>query len=534
MVIIDSNYKWKSKDDFPYKVNYIGREKTVDDLLGLLADGSGFGMIDLCDGLANLKGNFAVIIEGPGWILAVVDKIRSYPVSYVKTGSQFWVSNSARRLKGDCQLREVEELSLLEFRTAGYVTGGDTLYRNLHQLQAGELLLWDSSRKELQVERYYLFYPQRVREEKVNVLIEELDAINESIILRNMEDAHGAPIWVPLSGGLDSRLILSKLVELGYDRLKAFSYGPPSNHEAKAAKYVADKLGVPWIFVPSSHRQAKEFFHSPVRKRYWAFCDGLCSVPNMQDIEPLLRLRGNSKIPEDAIIVNGQSGDFITGGHISEFLMQEGLSARDLLDAIIGKHFSLWLHLKTAENLEQIGEKVLKLLNFPKNKHVSREEVVRAYECWEWQERQCKYVINGQRIYDFLGFGWELPLWDSEYLHFWDSVPVELRYGQNLYRRYLSAYDYKGIFKGFNPKIWRWQGISMAIIPVARLAQVLFGERYKKVLYKYASYFGYYGSHYAAYGMKYFLEKIPNARNVLSFYVETWMQENSIPNGLPG
>ena len=43
---------------------------------------------------------------------------------------------------------------------------------------------------------------------------------------------------VLLSGGLDSRLIISKLSELGYDNLHSYTYGPKHNYEAKIAEIV--------------------------------------------------------------------------------------------------------------------------------------------------------------------------------------------------------------------------------------------------------------------------------------------------------
>ena len=40
------------------------------------------------------------------------------------------------------------------------------------------------------------------------------------------------------------------------------------------------------------------------------------------------------------------------------------------------------------------------------------------YEKWEYEERQIKYVVNGQKTYDFWGVDWFLPLWDSEFVKF--------------------------------------------------------------------------------------------------------------------
>jgi asparagine synthase (glutamine-hydrolysing) len=194
--------------------------------------------------------------------------------------------------------------------------------------------------------------------------------------------------------------------------------------------------------------------------------------------------------------------------------------------AIINKHFSLWRHLMNEENLAVIKRKLLRSLGFKEADCFSPSESVYLYEQWEWAERQSKYVVNGQRAYDFLGLSWKLPLWDDQYLFFWEQISPEHRFRQRLYRRYLETYDYCGLFKGFSPTLWRWPGLSLAIVPVARVGQILLGRNFKERVYKYAGYFGHYRPHFAAFGLGYYMKNIAKARNAVSFYVHTWLREN--------
>ncbi|MDY7036485.1 MAG: asparagine synthase C-terminal domain-containing protein [Thermodesulfobacteriota bacterium] len=341
-----------------------------------------------------------------------------------------------------------------------------------------------------------------------------------------IEEANGAPIWVPLSGGLDSRLVLCKLKQLGYDNLTAFSYGPPGNYEAKAARYVAEKVKVPWHFVPIKMKEAKNFFYSQERKDYWDFSDGLTNIPNMQDIHVLTKLYHKRAIPPGTVIVNGQSGDFITGGHIPISFINHEPYISSLFERAIDKHYSLWLNLKTNENLNKIENKILSILEIGKNGFLDNQKLANNYEWWEWQERQCKYVINGQRIYDFLEIRWFLPLWDDEFLKFWSKIPLRWKYGQKLYKDYLDYSDFYGCFKNFKIEIWRWPGVTIAVLPVARAIKLIFGKKYSDLFYSYLKYIGHYRQFYAPYNFYFLLKTAPIIRGPISLNIETWMREN--------
>ncbi|MEW5766994.1 MAG: asparagine synthase-related protein [bacterium] len=524
-ITIDKKYHWKHAESPELKYWHIGSEKAVNRFISFCRRNPAASSKELSEELYNNAGHYAVIVEQENRLMAAVDKIRSYPIFYVQKGETFAVSNSARALKNEYNLSEIDELSLLEFRMAGYVTGRETLFQHLYQLQAGEFLIRDKAEAKIERERYYLFYSEEVRDEKEEVLIEELDEITDKIFYRVIEEANGAPIWVPLSGGLDSRLVLCKLKQLGYDNLTAFSYGPPGNYEAKAAQYVAKQIGVPWRFVPLGMRESRDFFYSDTRKAYWEFSDGLCSIPNMQDIHALAKLGQEKILPSETVIINGQSGDFITGGHIPDTFLNHAPDMALLLDRAFEKHLSQWLNLKTEENLKKIENKILSILKID-NRILNTQELSSRYECWEWQERQCKYVVNGQRIYDFLDIRWCLPLWDEEYLRFWPSIPLSLKYGQRLYKAYLDHFDFYECFKNVKPKIWRWPGWTLGVVPVARLIKLLFGKRYSDLFYSYFKYIGHYRQFYAPYNLKDVIKKTPKIRGPISLNIETWLEEN--------
>jgi asparagine synthase (glutamine-hydrolysing) len=526
-ILIDEKYNWGFRQFETYTVHHRGRTKSVDDILSA-PDNSKGDISSLKAALSAAKGTFAFIAESADWIMAATDTIRSYPVFYFAHNKDFCISNSARQLKDTMNLHELDPLSLLEFRMAGYVTGRETLFKHLCQLQAGEFLIWYKQTGILHVERYYLYYSQHTEDDIIEHLTEKLEDVTNHVFRRIIEEANGAPILVPLSGGLDSRLIICKLKQLGYDNFAAFSYGPKGNYEAKAARLAAEKAKVPWFFVPGSMKESREFFGSALRRSYWDYADGLSIIPNMQDLHALAKLIKNKKLSPDTIIINGQSGDFITGGHVPAALSQPGAGIPAMLQWALDKHFSLWRELRTPENEAAIKDKILKTLSPLLSDPLDVQGLSRVYEMWEWQERQCKYVVAGQRIYDFLGLHWSLPLWDKDLLDYWAPISLGLKYKQNLYRYYLNRFDFFGCFKGFDFRIWRWPGITIAAVPIARAIKGCFGPKASERFYASMRCFGHYREAYAPYSLARCMALAPEIRGALSLNIETWLTENHL------
>jgi asparagine synthase (glutamine-hydrolysing) len=535
-VLLDKQYNWHTSHEGDLTYHYIGDLVPVWALVELLSSLERPDPAMIAETLLQQIGHFAAIIEADEFLVATVDTVRSFPLFYATASQAAIISNSARLVRDHNRLKEVDPLSLLEFSMSGYVTGPDTLYQNLLQLQAGEFLFFDKTTGQLACKRYYQYQPHSDHSKTKSDWLDQLDIVTNNIFQRVIEKADGAPIWVPLSGGYDSRLIVCKLVELGYPDIFTFSYGPRGNFEAQRAKFVADTLGLPWQFFEPDGSRARRLFQSSERRRFWNFADGLSSFPVMNEYEPLLTFRERGQLPPNSVLVNGQSGDFIVGGHIPKAVFEaERESIQPLLDYLISKHFSQWQHLVTPKNVQQLEEKALRLLPLDPTGTWTAEELAAWYEEWEWQERQAKHVVNGQRLYDFLGLKWSLPLWDIEFMKFWQEVPLELRFGQRLYIDYLEQYDYRGLFKNIPAEKRRTFGLLWRVVHrTTGVVRRFRGQQAAKHFQKRFNYFGHYGNLYALYGYGYVSRHMrktggtSQAVGFLSLGVDILLQENNI------
>lgn len=538
-IYLDPNYNWSKEQIQGADYYHIGRIQTVLPTVQTLRSDSPDYLSDLINALNTQTANFAGIIETEDKIIAFVDYERSYPIFYSQTQYQITVSNSARLIKEICGINQVDATGLLEFTMSGYVTGPNTVYEGLYQLQPGELLYFNKSNQSVVLHRYFTYHPCTTELKQEKEYIHELDILFNRIFTDIIQGADGAPIWIPLSGGLDSRLIVSKLHQLGYKNLHTFSYGPCGNYEAKAAKAVAEHLGVPWHFMSSVPSRSRRLFLSQDRIDYWNFADGLSSIPSISEYEGLMSLREKGLLPDDAVLINGQSGDFTTGGHIPIDLLIGTCSVKKMTHFMIKKHFNTWRRLNIKDSFLVFENKILSLLQLDPSDELTMEEIAANYEQWEWQERQSKYVVNGQRLYDFYGYQWELPLWDGEFVRYYKTIPLQHRLKQSLYIKYLDQFNYQGLFSGYRSENRRWTGMLQYVVPVADRLEHFFLKN-NQTYTNYLSYWGHYHDLYSLYGIQNFLKikhnvtMPPHGRAIASLGIQEWLILNNLTEYIDG
>lgn len=399
---------------------------------------------DLNNWLCSLDGHFALIVMGEHWAVAAVDTARTVPIIYCEHAGQVLVAQTGTHLAERLGLgpNDIVPEQARVFALSGYTVGGATLYRGVAALLPGQFLFCSVDAKP-QVRCYHKWRPCRPENVVLDDLYEPLSQLHERVISNLVASARGRPILVPLSAGFDSRFIASGLVEAGYTNVRCFTYGLAGNREAVMSKRIADRLGLPWTFVPYTNRSVREVGNTPDHRAYWRYADSFTAIPYPQDYPALLTLRERGDLDPNSIVVNGNTGDFISGNHILPTLAEpkdDGPEARlsRIVDALVSKHFKHWAVLETPDRLAEVRRLLTVdiegfggLPDDPAGDHG-------IYEMSEFNNRQSKYVINGQRCYEWLGLSWRLPLWDRALLDFWEKAPLAAKYRQRLYSEVLE------------------------------------------------------------------------------------------------
>jgi len=379
--------------------------------------------------LERLNGFYTWVLQEDTRLLAAVDHIRSRPIFYGHTSGRFYLSDDAEWVRQQVADIAMDPIAREEFLLSGYVTGQDTLYPDVKQLQAGEFLEVEHRKGELYINthRFFRFWhtePEFYDEIKLRQKLEE---VTMNVMRRLTKYAAGRQLVVPLSGGYDSRLIVTMLKRLGYENVLCFTYGVPGNKEAEYSQKVAETLGFKWVFIEYSTSGWQEAWRSTAAEDYKRTAANHVSLPHVQDWLAIRELVVRKYIDNESILVPGHSGDFVAGSHIPSFVFEKKQHSEDsLLQALIKNNLSNapkdGMSLASTNKLSDrvrdcIGSKF----------DGSDVQFANLYELWDWQERQSKYIVNSVRVYEQFGLHWWLPFWDVEFLQFWESVPLILR-----------------------------------------------------------------------------------------------------------
>ena len=404
------------------------------------------------DRLARSRVEFALAVAVGNELWAAVDKVRSLPLFYATTRRDCLLSDDPYWLREHTGVNELQFEAAAELWHLLYVLRDGTLARNVRQLRPGEALRVRKTPSGPQAQAS-LYYRYRSRNERsgdtTESLIEKMDRLHLDVFTELVQRTTGRTIVVPLSGGLDSRLIACMLRRMGVNDVICFSYGMANSAEARISREVAEFLGYRWRFIP----YRREDWDSPAciaaRRRFGTYSSRLCAVPPvLEDWLAVGLMKQRGELPVDAVFCPGHTAAF-TSGRRALAAAAEAPDPATLAHLILRINSPRLRWYRPGQylmrHMQSQIERTLMELTGP-----GQWNGAASMEAWNWHERQSKRIVNMVRAYEFWGFEWQVPLWDARLVDFWASVPAEARLGKSLYRRYLAGLSESRFFGLFN------------------------------------------------------------------------------------
>ena len=372
--------------------------------------------------LRSIVGKFCVIIENKNEIYIICDSIRSYPIFFSISHTDdvlIYISDNASKI-AELIHAALDEENVKEFYKASYVTETETLYEGIYTLNPGTVVRIDKRTGEYTEHEYINFnYNTLVlNDADMNQLIQEFDECLLEVFSDYMKIFGDRTVLTPLSGGCDSRTAVVMLYRLGYSKVKIFSYGRRGNFESERAKIIADNLGFEfhnteytkntWIRL----RKERENKKSPY-ERFIKYSTRGGGIGNIQALPALIDVKRSEFVNDDTVIVPGHALDMVMGSHLAADIPL--FTRQELIDRIIDKNYILKDRQKENGNIEKWTSKIQNACN-----------PVNEYMKWGYRNRQSKFIANDARTYEFLGYDYEFPFWDSRIIDFCSKLPFEL------------------------------------------------------------------------------------------------------------
>ena len=392
-------------------------------LLSFFADCDTKEQLNHC--LKTANGMFSVLIKNEDELLVAVDRLRCFPLFYRWKDGDLRISDEAEALFDSSEEKKWNQKARELFSACGYTLSDDTLIEGIHQVQTGELLSFQQNHKESSFYFNFTARPSKLGYEEAKI---ELKSLIDKVGKRMVACLDGRPVAVPLSGGLDSRLLVYLLHKNQYQNVTCFTYGQrQGNDEWGRSEKVAKHFGFPWKFVDYAHVDESRLLKDGKFIAYCRYASQYSSKFYFSEWFAAKYLLEQPDFEKDTVFMPGHSGDMVAGSHLRPY-MDCYRNLNQVCHDLIYNHFNL---IETTCKERKIFRKIIKgQLQAIYGQTMSYS---RLYELWDLRERQAKYIVNSCKLWEFMGCAYLLPLWDAELTDFFASLPFEYRLCKKLY-----------------------------------------------------------------------------------------------------
>ncbi|WP_158247684.1 asparagine synthase-related protein [Actinomyces qiguomingii] len=389
------------------------------------------------------RGQWTVVTRQGDDLRIDTDHTRSHHLLFARVGEKWIVSDDPDRLRQHVGLWRRDDEAADVFLHTGFVVGTRTLVREVRATPAASTVLlhpdgtWESR----------LWDSYRYSDDPITSEVDysaAYDAAMDQAVGRLLECTGGRQLVLPLSGGLDSRLLAIWLKRLKAPRIAAFTYSKPGARETGISRSVAEALGIDWFSIDLDPVKMAQRWASAEGTSFQAATWGMTSLPHVQDWYALTTIREQSLIDDDAVLLPGFAAVLRPGYALPRWLggardlLSSSPTRTEVLTAIARNHATVQGSSNAWRHLPLLREEILRS---EKETPPTGERGVQGLMSWfNVRERQAKYINNSTKAYEFFGYDWALPMLDSEVWDCWLRGSEQLTATRDWYARYIAQH----------------------------------------------------------------------------------------------
>ncbi len=384
--------------------------------------------IKISDDFSDFHGSFAIVQKEIDAVRLVSDRIASIPLFYTvdEDEKKIYVSDDTELIRQYTH-QKMDERRIREYLCFSYTIGNETLYANIYTALPGEQVIISTKNGTIKRKRYFSlnFKLESKTDTPMSGYLQEFDKILSKDVFPDMiERLKGHMAVIPISGGQDSKTIITLMKRLGYPKMVSFSYGKKSSPDVLGGKKVSKALGIPWKHIEWDGACFKKLLKSQEFVSLFPYSVLGCRSYMALTYMAYKEMVESGFIDKDAVIISGSALDFVAGGHIPN--PKRDFFGRDELIEYIYRRHALRANVK-----KPIIKRLTKQLNLKKN-IFGFQDWCRIYCQWEYDNRQSKFIANEKRAADILKLGFEMPFWDDRVVSFFLKLPVNMLYDRAL------------------------------------------------------------------------------------------------------
>jgi len=238
---------------------------------------------------ARLRGSFALALYDAirRWVIVVADRMGTFPIYYAHREGRFLFAPNQHPLLCDPFIPAAIDLTALaQYMRFQQLLHDTSFFEAIKLLRGGHYLLYDIAHDHLTEACYWAFDPERPMRSDLSFA----EAADETarLVVQAVDRCSRGPhrVGIFLSGGLDSRIIVAALGQLGH-RPPALTFGSPTSRDVYYAALVAEQTGLDHHLCPRTDGHwVKEYWRS-----HLMLTDGSHSWIHMHGIYALAEAR---------------------------------------------------------------------------------------------------------------------------------------------------------------------------------------------------------------------------------------------------